>query len=320
MESKYKDKLVKKYGYEIGLEKYNNWYESICRARKRQYNKKYYIDKYGKKRGLKKLEEFKFKTSGSKLRYIKKYGEIEGLKRYDEFRKKCSIYVGDVSQDGLNRYKNRINVLSFQYFLDKANGNYEIAVLLYKDRQNTSSLNKFIKRYGEIDGEEKYRNVINKKIKNFEGKSKFETNFINELVCKLPLGLELYYNENKYLFFTDKNFRKKYNKKAILCDLYIKNLNLCVEINGDFWHLNPIKYESTYYSKFHNKFAEELWKEDADRIHFLKEKYGVHVIVIWETEIRKNKKNIINFLLETINEHRICKTANKICNDKNQKC
>jgi len=299
MESKYKLRLIEKHGIEIGTKMYDNWYTKICKARKNQYDEKYYIKKYGKIEGLKKLEEFKNKTSGSKNRYIKKYGKIEGLKKYNEFRNKCSIF--NQNENSIKKYKNRKNVLSFEYFLNKENGDYIKASLLYKDRQNTSSLEKMIKKHGETDGNKKYKEANIKRLQKWSGKSKLEENFIEELIKMLKNKENIYYGDNKYMFFTNSIFRKKHNKKVLICDLYIKDLNINIEINGDFWHLNPLLYESNFYSKLHKKLAIEVWDDEAHRIAFLKEKYNIRTIVIWESEINKNKKKILKEISEEIN-------------------
>ena len=252
-------------------------------------------------------------SSTKKDKLIEKYDEEEGLKKYNDFRKKCSIFV--MSDDAKEKYKNRKNVLSFEYFLEKTNGNYQKVVLLYKDRQNTSSLDKFIKKYGEEIGTQRYKETNIKKLKNFEGKSEFEIKFIEELINKLDKKYECYYGNNKFMFFTDKIFKKQSGKKVIIADLYIKDLNLCIEIYGDFWHLNPIKFEYDFYSNFHKKLANEVWKEDSDRINFLKKKYNIDTIVVWENEIRTNRQKVIKLLLEKING--IYKTSEKISNNKN---
>jgi uncharacterized protein YeaO (DUF488 family) len=304
MESKYKLKLIEKHGYEKGSLMYDNWYSKICAARKKQYTLEYWIEKLGPIDGPKKLEEYKKKSAGSKDSFINRYGEEDGLKKYDEFRKSCSIYK--MSPESIIKYKNRKNVVSFHYFLEKADGDYIKAALLYKDRQNTSSLDKFILRHGEIEGKEKYEECLIKKLKKFEGKSKFETDFIYELTSGLKFS-NMYFDNNKYMFFTNSEFRQLYNKKAIIPDLYIEDINLCIEVYGDWWHLNPSEFDANYYSNFHKKFAYELWKEDGDKLKFLKHQYDVDTIVVWEKEIRNNKKIIIKNLLEKING--LCKTS-----------
>ena len=173
--------------------------------------------------------------------------------------------------------------------------------MLYKDRQNTSSLEKFIKKYGEEEGTKKYQECNLKKLQNYNGKSKLETNFIDELINNIDKKYDVYFGENKHMFFTDAKFRKKYNKKVIISDFYIKDLNLSIEINGDYWHLNPTKFDANFYSNIHKKLAKEVWKEESDKIKFLKKKYNITTIIVWENEIKNNRKNTIKLLLEKIN-------------------
>ena len=68
-----------------------------------------------------------------------------------------------------------------------------------------------------------------------------------------------------------------------ICDIFIKDLNLIIEYNGDYWHCNPKKYEPDYIHPHKKKKAEEIWNDDKVRIDNLK-KYGYNLEVIWESE------------------------------------
>ena len=55
-----------------------------------------------------------------------------------------------------------------------------------------------------------------------------------------------------------------------ICDIFIKDLNLIIEYNGDYWHCNPKKYEPDYIHPHKKKKAEEIWNDDKVRIDNLK--------------------------------------------------
>lgn len=73
-----------------------------------------------------------------------------------------------------------------------------------------------------------------------------------------------------------------------------------IELFGDFWHANPIKYKETDILKFPMNYrptAKDIWEKDKRRIEYIKSK-GYNVIIIWENDINDEEK--IKSLLETI--------------------
>ena len=92
---------------------------------------------------------------------------------------------------------------------------------------------------------------------------------------------------------------KKLGYKAIqsfrvdtkICDVFIPDLNLIIEYFGDYWHCNPIKYDTNYFNKKKNKFAWELWEYDKSKLDLI-ESCGYNVEVIWEREFRDNQSII----------------------------
>jgi G:T-mismatch repair DNA endonuclease (very short patch repair protein) len=73
-------------------------------------------------------------------------------------------------------------------------------------------------------------------------------------------------------------------------DIFIPSKNKIIEYFGDYWHCNPIRYTNEYYHVQIHKTAQEVWKNDSDRIqHFINNGYDVSVV--WESELRsKNYK------------------------------
>jgi len=79
-----------------------------------------------------------------------------------------------------------------------------------------------------------------------------------------------------------------------ICDIYIKELNLIIEFNGDYWHCNPKKYDENYFHPHKKKTAKEIWEEDKLRVDNIKS-YGYYLVIIWECDFEKPNfiKNII---------------------------
>lgn len=83
-------------------------------------------------------------------------------------------------------------------------------------------------------------------------------------------------------------------------DLYIKEYNLLIEVNGDFWHANPDYYKSDDLMKFPNneKLAFEVWEKDKNKKE-LAEKLGYNIFYIWENKIKKSTdEELIEILLK----------------------
>ncbi len=108
--------FVRIYGEEEGLFRYNkkySWYEY-------RYSKKYYIDKYGKERGIKKWNEYKESMNKTSLKsFIKRYGAEKGNEKYNEYTKKIS-YIN--SKDGyIEKYGESIGKKKYQDLILKRN-------------------------------------------------------------------------------------------------------------------------------------------------------------------------------------------------------
>ena len=80
-----------------------------------------------------------------------------------------------------------------------------------------------------------------------------------------------------------------------ICDIFIPEINLIIEYNGDYWHCNPKKYESNYYHKYKKKTAKEIWEYDKNKIDLLIEK-GYNYEIIWESDFNKDSNIVKNLI------------------------
>jgi len=91
--------------------------------------------------------------------------------------------------------------------------------------------------------------------------------------------------------------RHTLNGKEI--DVFLPDLKIGFEFNGDYWHMNPKIYEKDIYNESVKRFAYEIWERDYNKICMAKEK-GIMVYTIWESEWRNNniktKKYIKNII------------------------
>lgn len=101
----------------------------------------------------------------------------------------------------------------------------------------------------------------------------------------------------QHQFYLNENNKVKY-----AYDFKLVDTNILLEINGDYWHANPVKYHANDIIHYPgNKFvlAQQIWKRDRKKIQFAKNQ-GYIVIVIWEMQL--NKQNPITLIKEKINE------------------
>lgn len=80
--------------------------------------------------------------------------------------------------------------------------------------------------------------------------------------------------------------------------------NIILEIQGDYWHANPLFYKGTdvLNHKGKNITASQLWQKDKNN-KILAEKYGYKVFYLWENDINKMKdEQILDYIKSIINE------------------
>lgn len=123
--------------------------------------------------------------------------------------------------------------------------------------------------------------------------SKLENEIINILnILHIPLETQFKFDD----------YYHKY-------DIYLKDTNILIEVNGDFWHANPKIYKSTDKLNFPNnliKYAEDIWKKDKMNILYAEQK-NYKVIQLWESDINeaKKKKVLETYILKNINPYLI---------------
>jgi hypothetical protein len=76
------------------------------------------------------------------------------------------------------------------------------------------------------------------------------------------------------------------HERTYVYDIYVPELNLVIEVNGDYWHLNPDLYEACFFDASRNIFASDLWREDEKKLETAV-KLGYKTAVIWEQDIRE---------------------------------
>lgn len=95
-------------------------------------------------------------------------------------------------------------------------------------------------------------------------------------------------------------FNKTMNK--VYCpipDIYIPHKKIVIEIFGNRWHMNPMFYKETDVVRFFigERTAKEIWEHDKIRLEHIKS-FGVHVLTLWEHDVKKNFENTIKRIID----------------------
>ena len=203
---------------------------------------------------------------------INKYGLEEGTKRFNEYVEK-QRYAG----------------CSLDYFQAKY-GNEE-GLLKYKTTNQLKgfTLQNQINKYGLEEGTKRFNEIISSYNKIKYANSMLATNIINLILLQLPIEIATNAKCLQTEFFIHRN------NKIYFYDLTFPKYKKIIEINGYYWHANPIKYHHNDIIKFPNsiKIASDIWERDFNKMKHVID-YGFDVKYIWEHDFNKNAVQTIS--------------------------
>lgn len=272
------------------------------------------IKKYGIEEGTRRynLKVEKDQKKGTLAGYIERYGEVDGPIKYKEKNSRLSVGVDSLQKNGfsdeeidairnthstksamtlknfidrygevdghikydvwLSKSKDRCNT-NISYWMKRGFTEQESKEII-KERQATSTLEKFILKYGSEEGTKKYLDVNKRKTKNWFGNtvSRLETAFFDNL------SKVTYINEK------GRSCKLRFDERNIVCDYLDAEHDRVIEINGDFWHMNPNLFEAHDINCVTNRVAKEVWESEENRNNILKSK-GYEILIIWESEL-----------------------------------
>lgn len=118
------------------------------------------------------------------------------------------------------------------------------------------------------------------------GTSKLEQDFAKNFLDKLKV---------EYVWqFEAKDIKRSY-------DFYLPNSNILIEVDGDYWHANPKKYDIT------DKDALTPTQKKDMKVDEMKNKWallhGIPIYRIWEDDIRNKPNDVMKKLKEIIKIH-----------------
>ena len=197
--------------------------------------------------------------------------------------------------------KNAIKTNNIEYYLNQGMTEEEAHEAL-RERQTTFTYDKCVAKYGEIEGKKRYftrqHNWSSALINNFAtkgGNGNFQSTLSNNIIKEINEKMHITLGQELCLY-------DKIHKCSYFYDACYKNI--LIEINGDYWHCNPVKYKSTFINKSKHKTAAELWEHDNNK-NLCAENAGYKCYTIWEYDYHNDHDNIINKCIEFLNENTI---------------
>lgn len=99
----------------------------------------------------------------------------------------------------------------------------------------------------------------------------------------------------------DKNnikYEREKGLKYYCADNYLIDSQLIIEVQGDYWHSNPLKFPDKI-----NKTQYKRITKDKAKHTYIKNKYGIEVLYLWETDIYDNLEMCEKLILQYINRN-----------------
>lgn len=97
--------------------------------------------------------------------------------------------------------------------------------------------------------------------------------------------------------FAIMNEGKEDNRRRFIYDFLLPDKKAVIEVNGDFWHANPLMYRSDDIMPYPagRISAKEVWERDKRKLDYAKQK-GYNVVVIWEFDLNHNIEKVLEVL------------------------
>jgi len=259
--------LIKKYGKEEGLRRWENYKKKQSYTNSFEYKNKMYnwteedFNNYNKSRSVT-LENL-----------IKKHGDKLGKEKWERYINKQKI------------------TKSKEYFIEKYSE--EEWDKLCNSKAHTFS--NYIKWYGS---EKIALEKIKERHKIWNPVSKSSQKYLKEFdkYLKSIYDIKTYFHtlNQEFMIITQ-------NRDIYYLDYFIKDWNIGIEYNGDLFHANPKIYEKNDTPiPGSNLTSMEIWNRDEKKLKTIEKERGIKIITIWESDLPEYKK-----LIEMINERRI---------------
>lgn len=103
----------------------------------------------------------------------------------------------------------------------------------------------------------------------------------------------------------DIKYVNEYNVKYYAVDNYLTDYNLFIEVMGDYWHCNPLRYLTIKY-----QHQREAIRRDKAKHTYIVQEYGIPILYLWESDINTNPELCKALVQKFIAEHGFLKNYN----------
>lgn len=267
--SKTLDNYVLRFGNILGHIKWNNY----CKKQAYSNSFEYKQNKFGWT--YDQFVEYNNMNSQTLNNMISRHGDNTGVIKWNEFK-----------------HKQKDAGCSLKYF--QTLYGLDDGLIKYKEVNAKKKLNRecFIRKYGEEIGCLKWEEFcIKRSINNKNYYSKISQKLFNVLMNYIS---DDYANN---IFYAQKNYEYIFNHKSFdqcyYVDFYDKEKNKIIEFYGNYYHCNPLMFNSDYTNTRINLTAQQIWDRDTSKNYNIKRCFHSDILIIWE-------KDYINNLDETI--------------------
>lgn len=88
------------------------------------------------------------------------------------------------------------------------------------------------------------------------------------------------------------NYERETNFEFFSVDNYLIDYNLIIEVQGDYWHTNPLKFTSNITNSQYDRIGRDKAKHS-----YIKNQYEIECLYLWESDILNNKE-LCNMLIK----------------------
>lgn len=123
----------------------------------------------------------------------------------------------------------------------------------------------------------------------------------NHVICTNcnPINKPISVQEKELLDFVKSNYNGEiiHNDRSVIhpyeLDIYLLDLRLAIEYNGNYWHANPEFYSENEIINIKGTeyLVSEIWKKDQRKLEFCNNK-NITLITVWEDDWINNKNKI----------------------------
>lgn len=103
---------------------------------------------------------------------------------------------------------------------------------------------------------------------------------------------------NSILDCNNISYEREYDLTYYSLDNFLIDSGLMIEVMGDYWHCNPVKYDA-----IKSDSQKEIMRKDKAKHTYVKKYYDVDILYLWEYDIINNEKLCEKLILEYIEKN-----------------